>query len=65
MAHGDAQPAPTRLGPLDPARRRQARLFKVDRPRRIDRYIDYFGGAGHDTCGERLLDALERWETPR
>ena len=40
-------------------------LFKQDRPRVIDRYIDYFGGpAGHaarlaDACGERLLDCFE------
>ncbi len=35
-------------------------LFKPDRPRAIDRYIDYFGGgAGHpDPCGEALLDCL-------
>jgi hypothetical protein len=25
---------------------RSALLFKPDRPRAIDRYIDYFGGAG-------------------
>jgi len=40
-------------------------LFKLDRPRAIDRYIDYFGGpAGHaarlaDAGGERLLDGFE------
>lgn len=40
-------------------------LFKLDRPRTIDRYIDYFGGpAGHaarraDACGEHFLDCFE------
>ncbi len=38
-------------------------LFKPDRPREIDRYIDYFGGASDgradetpDACGEALLE---------
>jgi hypothetical protein len=38
-----------------------AALFKEDRPRAIDRYIDYFGDGsiGHrDVCGEALLGAL-------
>jgi hypothetical protein len=39
-------------------------LFKADRPREIDRYIDYFGGAGDsaaDSDGERYdAAALER-----
>ena len=48
-------------------RRREARrlLFKVDRPRAIDRYIDYFGGAGaastatgDDLCRETPLERL-------
>jgi hypothetical protein len=40
-------------------------LFKLDRPRAIDRHIDFFGGpAGHaarlaDACGELLLDGFE------
>jgi hypothetical protein len=44
-------------------------LFKLDRPRAIDRYIDFFGGsAGHaarlaDACGEHLLDAFEAVES--
>jgi hypothetical protein len=54
----------------DSARRRQVeglarhirgRLFKEDRPRAIDRYIDYFGGAStaaEDPCGGRLFEAL-------
>jgi hypothetical protein len=38
-------------------------LFKTDHPRAIDRYIDYFGGAGgasmaDETCGESLLERL-------
>jgi hypothetical protein len=38
-------------------------FFKADRPRSVDRYIDYFGGelsrshAG-DPCGEGLLEIL-------
>ena len=47
-------------------RRRDARrlFFKADRPRAIDHYIDYFGGAGgaaaadNDMCGETLLERL-------
>ena len=47
-------------------RTREARLlfFKADRPRSIDQYIDYFGGAhgstvaGDDACGETLLERL-------
>ncbi len=52
----------------DSARRRQVeglerrhirgRLFKEDRPRAIDRYIDYFGTAAEDPCGGRLFEAL-------
>lgn len=40
--------------------RRPFRLVKPDRPRAIDRYIDYFGGAaGHiDPCGEALLECF-------
>jgi hypothetical protein len=48
-------------------RSREARrlFFKADRPRAIDQYIDYFGGAsaasaalGDDACGETLLERL-------
>jgi hypothetical protein len=45
------------------ARRCPTRLFKPDRPRAIDRYIDYFGGAAgrtSDSCGEALLDCLDQ-----
>ena len=53
--------------PTASPRIREARrlFFKVDRPRAIDRYIDYFGGAGgasatagDDLCGETLLERL-------
>lgn len=36
-------------------------LFKADRPRAIDRHIDFFGdqaAVARDMCGEALLDAL-------
>jgi hypothetical protein len=37
-------------------------LFKDDRPRRIDRVIDYFGDTAAvptgDPCGERVFDDL-------
>jgi hypothetical protein len=52
-------PAPTAW------RRSPARLFKRDRPRGIDRYIDYFGGAGApgagmgDPGGEALHEHLD------
>lgn len=43
----------------------RGKLFKADRPRAIDRYINYFGGQpvarvspGDDPRGERLLGAL-------
>jgi hypothetical protein len=44
-----------------------ARLFPVDadRPKRIDRYIDYFGDGARgaavtvDPCGESVLDAAD------
>ena len=47
-------------------RSREARrlFFKADRPRAIDRYIDYFGGSaasaalGDDLCGETFLERL-------
>jgi hypothetical protein len=44
---------------MEPASARS--LFKSDRPRAIDRHIDFFGdqaAAGGDMCGEALLDAL-------
>jgi hypothetical protein len=68
MAHAGtahARRAPT-ASSSSPRRRDASRLFfKADRPRAIDRYIDYFGGAGapvlameHDRCGEALLERL-------
>ncbi|MBM4440020.1 MAG: hypothetical protein FJ027_06350 [Candidatus Rokubacteria bacterium] len=40
-------------------------LFKEDRPRRIDRFISFFGddARGDDVCGEGMLDSLgsESW----
>jgi hypothetical protein len=36
-------------------------LFKEDRPRRIDRFISFFGESSDgdaDVCGERLLDSV-------
>jgi len=41
-------------------------LFKEDRPRRIDRFISFFGDgedADEDVCGEELLESLsgEQW----
>ena len=65
MAHARITHAPHT--PTTPPRIREARrlFFKVDRPRAIDRYIDYFGGAGtasatagDDLCGETLLERL-------
>jgi hypothetical protein len=40
-------------------------LFKADRPRTIDQYIDYFGGTSRtqvpagDPCGDHLLDTVQ------
>jgi hypothetical protein len=41
-------------------------LFKEDRPRRIDRFISFFGDgqdADEDVCGEQMLESLsgEQW----
>jgi hypothetical protein len=52
--------------PFASARARKVRplFFKSDHARAIDRYIDYFGGAGDggaladDRCGETLLERL-------
>jgi len=46
---------------MEPASPATRSLFKSDRPRAIDRHIDFFGdqaAAGRDMCGEALLDAL-------
>lgn len=38
-------------------------LFKQDRPRRIDHFIDYFGGTDQvppgDACGDAFLEDIE------
>jgi hypothetical protein len=42
---------------------RSSAFFKADRPREIDRHIEFFGepdAATRDMCGEALLDALTR-----
>jgi hypothetical protein len=60
MAHGSrALDSATTPVPVRPT------LFKADHPRAIDRYIDYFGGAGDtgsttddDACGDTLLERL-------
>jgi len=64
MAHAHS----THITPTSASKRtRDARrlFFKADHPRAIDRYIDYFGGAGggsaasgDDVCGETLLERL-------
>ena len=43
-------------GTARPARRRSLRPFRADRPRKIDAYIDYFGGG----CSPRA----SRWADP-
>jgi len=63
MAHtSSAHPLPP-----DAVARPEARelLFKPDRPRAIDRHIDYFGGvtealveSDDDRCGDAFLEAL-------
>jgi hypothetical protein len=49
-----------------PAPAERAPLFKDDRPRRIDRFISFFGdtqGEEDDICGEALLESFsgEQW----
>jgi hypothetical protein len=48
---------PPTIAPIDEV------LFKSDRPRHIDRFIDYFGttepSAASDQCGEAFLSTLE------
>lgn len=65
MAHSRMSHA-TKTSAASTRTREAGRLFfKADRPRTIDRYIDYFGGAGGasaaaaaDRCGETLLERL-------
>ena len=56
MAHTTTAQAPSR-SPASPAA--VSVLMKPDRPRSIDRLIDYFGGAIADLCGEALLDETD------
>lgn len=51
---------------VSPASTDRTNLFKEDRPRRIDRFISFFGesaGEGPDVCGDQLLESLSgtRW----
>lgn len=43
----------------------ESNLFKEDRPRRIDRFISFFGDsrADDDPCGDQLLESLsgDQW----
>ena len=63
MAHtSSAHPLPSDAGARPEAREL---LFKPDRPRAIDRHIDYFGGvtetlseSDDDRCGDAFLEAL-------
>lgn len=56
MAHTTIAQAPS-PSPAGPAA--VSVLMKPDRPRSIDRFIDYFGGANADLCGEALLDETD------
>ena len=50
----------------EPASAAARSLFKSDRPRAIDRHIEFFGDhdtAARDMCGEALLDALTGGES--
>ena len=65
MAHARMTHARTTSIPASRAGEARRLFFKPDRPRAIDRHIDYFGGAGgatwtidDDLCGEALLERL-------
>ena len=64
MAHSRMSRATKTSAALTRTREARRLFFKADRPRAIDRYIDYFGGAGgasaaaDDRCGETLLERL-------
>jgi hypothetical protein len=65
MAHASMSHGSKRSAASTRARAARRLLFKADRPRAIDLYIDYFGGAGlspaaagDDRCGEALLERL-------
>jgi hypothetical protein len=63
MAHARTSTTPA-ASPATRAREARRLFFKADHPRSIDRYIDYFGGAGGaaalgaDVCGDTLLERL-------
>lgn len=65
MAHAHSTHATRQLAASTRIREPRHLLFKADHPRAIDRYIDYFGGAGgvsverdEDVCGETVLERL-------
>ena len=64
MAHARTTHATQTAATFSRAREARSLFFKADRPRAIDQYIDYFGGAGgasaagDDLCGETLLERL-------
>jgi hypothetical protein len=65
MAHARSTHAATKSAASKRTREARLLFFKADRPRSIDQYIDYFGGAGggstvagDDACGETLLERL-------
>jgi hypothetical protein len=63
VANSRSYDAPTVSSALSAER---TNLFKEDRPRRIDRFISFFGDgqdADEDVCGEQMLESLgdEQW----
>jgi hypothetical protein len=65
MAHARSTHSAQKSAAFSRIREARRLFFKVDRPRAIDCYIDFFGGAGgasaaggDDVCGETLLERL-------
>ena len=64
MAHARSTHAAQKSAAFRRAREARRLFFKADRPRAIDHYIDYFGGAGgaaaagDEVCGEMLFERL-------
>jgi hypothetical protein len=65
MAHARSTHATQKRAASKRTREAHRLFFKADRPRAIDQYIDFFGGAGgasastgDDLCGETLLERL-------
>ena len=65
MAHARSTHAAQKSAAFRRAREARRLFFKADRPRPIDDYIDYFGGAGGASaaagdvvCGEMLFERL-------